>query len=333
MDSFSTYTNPLAIEEILTTNEKSFVETARYIFQFQYHNNFVYRRWVDALQLHPSVDIPINAFPFLPISFFKTHRLIVFDKDPEITFSSSGTSGMQTSNHHVYSLDIYVKIFIQAFKLFYGEPTDWAIIGLLPSYLERQGSSLVLMVEELIKASNNIDSGLFLYDFEKLKKVLKRREAAKQKTWIIGVTYALIDFAAQCPMQLEYTVMLETGGMKGRKKEMTRMEVQQFLKQSFQLLNIHSEYGMTELLSQAYSASNGLFKCPPWMKVLVREEDDPLMVKTTGVGALCIIDFANMYSCSFIATDDLGKLHADGSFEILGRIDNSDVRGCSLLTL
>ena len=258
---------------------------------------------------------------------------MVSDKEPEIIFSSSGTTGLQTSRHFVQSLELYKQSFTNAFKLFYGEPKDWAIIGLLPSYLERQGSSLVLMTEALIDESKNPDSGLFLYDFARLKEVLLRRESAGQKTWLIGVTYALLDFAEQYPLPLEHTVVLETGGMKGRKKEMTRMEVQQELKTAFGLDTINSEYGMTELLSQAYSQGNGLFKCPPWMKVFVREEDDPLKIKTTGTGALCIIDLANMYSCSFIATEDLGKVYADGSFEILGRIDNSDVRGCSLLTL
>jgi Acyl-protein synthetase, LuxE len=329
VDYLSTYPSPFTIEEILQIGAYNFSATAQAIFAFQYHNNPVYRKWVDALDKKAILVQPV----FIPISFFKTHQLIVSDTVAEIIFTSSGTTGMQTSSHYVAKTDWYKKSFAAAFKLFYSEPADWAIIGLLPSYLERQGSSLVMMTEELIKASNNDDSGLYLYDFAKLQTVLKRREAAGQKTWLIGVTYALLDFAAQCPMPLVHTTILETGGMKGRKKEMTRMEVQQELKQAFELPAIHSEYGMTELLSQAYSSGNGLFTCPPWMKVLVREEDDPLQIKTSGTGALCIIDLANMYSCSFIATEDLGKVYADGSFEILGRMDNSDIRGCSLLTL
>ena len=329
MDYLSTYPSPFTIEEILQVDESNFSATAQSIFTFQYHRNPVYRKWVDALGKKAILAQPV----FIPISFFKTHQLIVSDTLAEIIFTSSGTTGLHTSSHHVAKTDWYKKSFTSAFRLFYGAPTDWAIIGLLPSYLERQGSSLVMMTEELIKASNNEDSGLYLYDFAKLQTVLKRREAGGKKTWLIGVTYALLDFAAQCPMPLQHTTILETGGMKGRKKEMTRMEVQQELKHAFTLPNIHSEYGMTELLSQAYSSGNGLFKCPPWMKVMVRAEDDPLLIKANGTGALCIIDLANMYSCSFIATEDLGKVYADGSFEILGRIDNSDVRGCSLLTL
>lgn len=294
----------------------------------------MYRQWVDALRNEDPLSKPDFRQPvFLPISFYKTHQVIVSDAAPEIIFSSSGTTGLQTSRHFVQSLDWYQKSFTKAFNLFYGAPSDWAIIGLLPSYLERQGSSLVMMTEDLIKASGNEDSGLFLYDFGKLQQVLQRREAAGEKTWLIGVTYALLDFAERYPMPLQHTVIVETGGMKGRKKEMTRMEVQEELKQAFQLSTIHSEYGMTELLSQAYSKANGVFICPPWMKVMVRDEDDPLSVKTAGTGALCIIDLANLYSCSFIATEDLGKVHPDGSFEIMGRMDNSDVRGCSLLAL
>ena len=334
MDNTSTYDAPFSIEEILSTDPENFLAAARKVASFQYLHNNIYRQWVDVLGKGHTKSTPsTNSFIFLPISFFKTHRLIVSFAVPEIIFTSSGTSGLQTSCHPVYKLDWYQKSFTAAFKLFYGDPADWAIIGLLPAYLERKGSSLVMMVEELIAASRHKDSGLLLYDFAGLSELLKRREAAGQKTWLIGVTYALLDFAAQYPMPLQHTVVLETGGMKGRKKEITRMEVQEELKKAFQLPALHSEYGMTELLSQAYSAGNGRFVCAPWMKVMVRKEDDPLLIHTTGTGALCIIDLANMYSCSFIATDDIGTVHADGSFEILGRMDNSDTRGCSLLSL
>ena len=334
MDYHTIFSSPLSIEEILSIDEENFFNAVSKIFQFQYNNIPVYRQWVNTLGKNATAPPPsFNQPVFIPISFFKTHQLIVSGATPEIIFTSSGTTGLQTSRHYVHILDWYRKSFTAAFRLFYGEPTDWAIIGLLPSYLERQGSSLVLMVEGLIKASQNKDSGLLLYDFTRLNEVLKKREAAGQKTWLIGVTYALLDFAEQYPMQLNHTVVVETGGMKGRKKEVTRMEVQQKLKQAFQLHAIHSEYGMTELLSQGYSTGNGLFKCPPWMKVMVRDEDDPMLIKTSGTGALCIIDLANMYSCSFIATADIGKVYTDGSFEVLGRMDNSDTRGCSLLAL
>lgn len=282
-----------------------------------------------AIHQPPSINWP----PFLPISFFKTHEVYAGNNQPEVVFTSSGTTGNNTSKHLVKSVEVYKKSFLAAFKLFYGEPSDWAVIGLLPNYLERQGSSLIMMAEELIKESNESDSGLYLYDFEKLSNILKRREAAGKKTWLIGVTFALLDFAEQYPQPLKHTAVLETGGMKGRKKELTRIEVQTVLKQSFDLEQVHSEYGMTELLSQAYSTKDGRFVCPPWMKVLVRSEDDPLQISETGTGIMCIIDLANIFSCSFIATEDLGTIHADGSFEILGRIDNSDVRGCSQLFL
>ncbi|MEO7309560.1 MAG: acyl transferase [Chitinophagaceae bacterium] len=333
MDSPSTYSSPFSIEEILNTAYDGFSAAALEVFRFQYNRNLVYRQWVETLGRESYDNALLTNQPiFIPISFFKTHRLLVSDALPEIIFTSSGTTGIQTSSHYVCRLAWYQKSFTKAFQLFYGDPADWAIIGLLPSYLERQGSSLVMMTEALVKASQNADSGLYLYDFTGLQTVLERREAARQKTWLIGVTYALLDFAHQCPMRLEYTVVLETGGMKGRKKEITRLEVQQDLKDAFQLGAVHSEYGMTELLSQAYSTGGGLFRCPPWMKVMVREEDDPLAIKSNGTGALCITDLANMYSCSFIATEDIGTVYPDGTFEILGRLDNSGTRGCSLLT-
>ena len=334
MDYFSANINTEVIAKILRTDNETCVSAAQDVCKFQYGHNTVYKHWCQILGINPlNAEFSITDIPFLPISFFKTHSLITDGKEPEIIFSSSGTSGMATSKHLVYMLDLYKASFLKAFELFYGPAENWAIIGLLPSYLERQGSSLVLMAEELIRESNNVDSGLFLHDFEKLSNVLAQREAAGKKTWLIGVTYALIDSAERYPIPLKHTTVLETGGMKGRKKEMTRMEVQAVLKDAFGLKDVHSEYGMTELLSQAYSSGNGIFRCPPWMRVLVRDEDDPGCVKTEGTGALCIIDLANVYSCSFIATEDLGKVYKDGSFEILGRLDNSDIRGCSLLAL
>lgn len=306
---------------------------ARRLFRFQYVNNALYQRWIDAVQAPVQHIQALSSIPFLPISFFKTHEVVANVSYPEIIFTSSGTTGAANSKHSVSFKEWYEKSFAATFQLFYGHPRNWAVIGLLPSYLERQGSSLVYMTEQLISQSNNEDSGLYLNDLEKLCKVLIRREAAGQKTWLIGVTYALIDFALQHPMPLKHTVIVETGGMKGRKQEITRPEVQQILQQAFSLSHVHSEYGMTELLSQAYAKADGMFNCPPWMKVFVRDEDDPLAVNETGIGALCIIDLANAYSCSFIATDDIGKVYPDGSFEVLGRLDNSDVRGCSLLAL
>jgi hypothetical protein len=275
----------------------------------------------------------ISQIPFLPISFFKTHHVASGDFIPEIVFESSGTTGSVNSKHNVKYRDIYKQSFINGFKHFYGDPGEWCIIGLLPSYLERSGSSLVMMVEELVRLSGHKRSGFYLYDFEKLAEVLRELEANKQKTLLIGVTFALLDFAEQFPMQLEYATVMETGGMKGRRKELLREEVHQLLQQGLGVLIIHSEYGMTELLSQAYSVGKGVFKTVPWMRVLVRDEDDPLLIKEKGRGLINVIDLANVHSCSFIATDDVGRVYEDGSFEVLGRMDNSDVRGCSLMVL
>lgn len=230
-------------------------------------------------------------------------------------------------------INLYKQSFSKAFELFYGDIKDWCVIGLLPSYLERNNSSLVLMVDELIKMSGHADSDFYLYDFDKLQSTLQRLEMQQQKTLLIGVTFALLDFADSHPMQLDHTTIMETGGMKGRRKELTRFEVHDYLKQKFDVKNIHSEYGMTELLSQAYSKGDGIFVCPPWMKVLVRDEEDPLRVSVSGRGVLNVIDLANIYSCSFIATDDVGMVYEDGSFEVFGRLDNSDIRGCSLLVV
>lgn len=346
MDNIPNNQNAPNIDDILQVNKNIFFKCCLEVFQFQYNNNPIYNSWVQLVSAEWSVvnkkymdglptvnhQLPTSNWPpFIPISFFKTHDVYAATSASEMVFTSSGTTGASTSRHLIKTLDVYKKSFLAAFNLFYGDPADWAIIGLLPSYLERQGSSLVMMAEELIKASNDADSGLYLYNFNELSMILKRREAAGKKTWLIGVTFALLDFAEQFPQPLKHTIVVETGGMKGRKKELTRMEVQAVLKKSFQLENVHSEYGMTELLSQAYSTKNGRFICAPWMKVLVRSADDPLQITETGTGIICIIDLANIFSCSFICTEDLGKVHADGSFEIIGRMDNSDVRGCSQL--
>ncbi len=274
----------------------------------------------------------------MPIALFKTHTIATTDFEPEVVFESSGTTQTINSKHLVKDVGLYEQSFNAAFRLFYGEPKDWCIIALLPSYLERNNSSLVMMAERLIHQSEHADSGFYLDDLEKFHQIITGLEKQQQKTLLIGVTFALLDFAEAFPLQLQHTIIMETGGMKGRRKEMTRQEVHAILCKSFGLSKIHSEYGMTELLSQAYSAGDGIFTCPPWMKVLVREEDDPLSVllaekNKIASGAVNVIDLANIYSCSFIATDDAAKLYPDESFEILGRLDNSDIRGCSLLSL
>ena len=321
------------VNNIFSVGSSTFQDLALQIFQFQYSNNEVYRQWVDALQISPVQVKEICQIPFLPVSFFKTNRVITGAFQPEYTFESSGTTGMINSRHFVKDLSVYFESFINGFKLFYGEPEKWCIIGLLPSYLERSGSSLITMVDKLISLSGKKESGFYLFELEKLAETLKMLEEKKQKTLLIGVTFALLDFAEKYPMELRYTTLMETGGMKGRRKEMIREEVHACLQQQFQVPAVHSEYGMTELLSQAYSRQEGIFNTVPWMKVLVRDEDDPLLVRQQGRGMINIIDLANIYSCSFIATDDAGRVFEDGSFEVTGRRDNSDIRGCSLMAV
>ncbi|MEP6514531.1 MAG: acyl transferase [Parafilimonas sp.] len=314
-------------------NAESFFERANSIFQYQRKTNKVYQKWCEAFNSEKNSIGSLTDFSFLPISFFKTHEIKCGEFEPQVVFESSGTAQQLHSHHYVKDVNIYNKSFLKCFENFYGDVKNLCILGLLPSYLERKNSSLVMMADELIKQSAHLQSGFYLYDFEKLSNVLKDLENAKQQTLLIGVTFALLDFAEQFPVQLKYTTVMETGGMKGRREELTRQQVHEMLCEKFGLNAVHSEYGMTELLSQAYSKGNGRFFCAPWMKVLVRDEDDPLLVKTVGRGALNIIDLANVYSCSFIATDDTGYVYEDGSFGVWGRLDNSDVRGCSLMTV
>lgn len=301
------------------------------IFNFQYQHNPVYKAYTDALKINPVSVQSLNQIPFLPIRFFKSYTVTTGSFEPSIIFESSGTTGSINSKHHIKDLALYEESFLTSFAAFYGNVQDWCIIGLLPSYLERSRSSLVYMVDKLIQLSNRTESDFYLYDYQKLHSVLSELENANKKTLVIGVTYALLDFAQQFPMPLKNTLIMETGGMKGRREEMIRPAVHQLLKNAFGDRPVHSEYGMTELLSQAYSKGDGVFKCPPWMKVLVRDDEDPLLIKNYGSGVINIIDLANIYSCSFIATDDAGKLNEDGSFEVIGRIDGSDLRGCSLM--
>lgn len=273
----------------------------------------------------------------MPISFFKTHAVKTTEFDAEVVFESSGTTQNNTSHHYVKKWALYEKCFLEGFRHFYGDVDQYCILGLLPGYLERQGSSLVAMADSLIKRSMNTHSGFFLEDHEKLFKILAHNEFSGQKTLLIGVTFALLDFSEKYQMHLKNTIIMETGGMKGRRKEMIREEVHQLLCDRLGVTSVHSEYGMTELLSQAYSYGNGIFKTPSWMKVLLRDPYDPLQPakpsETSGVssGMINVIDLANLYSCSFIATEDLGKLYRNGNFEVKGRSDTSLVRGCNLL--
>jgi hypothetical protein len=313
--------------------KKNFTGLAVELFHYQYKQNTVYKDWCDCLDIDIDGILSIPKIPFLPISFFKTHKVLTGNETYELFFESSGTTQTSKSRHYIKDVAIYTESFTRAFELFYSDIKDWCIIGLLPSYLQQQHSSLINMVDELIKRSGHAESGFYLNEVEKLYQVLLRLEQHQQKTLLISVTYALLDFAEQYPTQLASTIIMETGGMKGRRKEITRNEVHHLLKQQLGVPQIHSEYGMSELLSQAYAKADGIFSCPPWMKVLVRDEDDPLLVKTKGKGALNIIDLANVNSCAFIATDDVGEVFEDGSFSVAGRLDGSDIRGCSLMVI
>lgn len=302
------------------------------VFSFQYAYNIVYREWCDSIGKNVKNVRAVKDIPFMPVSFFKTHRVVCGMFEPELVFESSGTTATVNSRHYVKYESLYEKSFTTCFEYFYGNIHEYCIIGLLPNYLERSNSSLVKMTDTLIRLSGNEYSGYYLYDFEALAALLRKLESEGRKTLLLGVTFALLDFAEQYSIPLKHTIIMDTGGMKGRKKEMTRAEVHGILKDSFGVPAVHSEYGMTELLSQAYSKSEGQYRCPPWMRILVREASDPFALHAAGRGLINVIDPANLYSCSFIATDDVGVAHPD-YFEVWGRRDNSDLRGCSLLTL
>lgn len=327
-------------DKIFSVTQNGFEKLALEIFQFQFSSNPVYHSYVKAIGKNASEIDKLEKIPFLPISFFKTDKIKAGEFNPELIFESSGTTQTINSHHYVRDASIYRDSFTAGFESQYGKVNEWCIIGLLPSYIEKGSSSLVYMVEALIMQSDHPASGFYLYDLEKLKAALTQLDSAKQKTLLIGVTYALLDLAEKYPEPLQHITIMETGGMKGRREELTRPEMHEKLKKAFGKNEIHSEYGMTELLSQAYAKKDGLFQCPPWMKVMTRDEDDPLTVQEPRfqtvaplTGAINIIDLANVYSCSFIATDDVGRLYPDQSFEVLGRMDGSDLRGCSLLAI
>jgi phenylacetate-coenzyme A ligase PaaK-like adenylate-forming protein len=320
------------INKVFTTKNENFAETVWEVFKFQAANVVPYKNYIQYLGINPSGINQISQIPFLPISFFKSQNIIAQNLAPQQTFLSSSTTGKGQSKHHVADISIYETAFTQGFKLQYGNPSDYCILALLPSYLERTGSSLVYMANRLITKSKHPNSGFYLDEWDKLANVLQQNEEQGQKTLLLGVSFALLDFVALHPMQLKHTIVMETGGMKGRRKELTRFELHKILKEGFGVNEIHSEYGMTELFSQAYAKKEGRFVCPPWMKVYTRPADDPFGYTDFGkTGALNIIDLANIYSCSFIETEDLGRVYDDGSFEVLGRMDFSEVRGCNTM--
>jgi len=304
------------------------------IFKFQFKNNRVYRSFCDLLYKHPSDVKTITEIPFLPIQFFKTKTILSSKDDVQTTFTSSGTTGSATSKHQVTDLDIYEQSFNKGFEYFYGPIEDYVILGLFPSYLEREGSSLIYMVDAMISKSKYAESGFYLNNISELKDTLIKLDSEGKKILLIGVSFALLDVVDLHQFSLKNTIIMETGGMKGRRKELIREALHKQLKAGFGVDHIHSEYGMTELLSQGYSQGNGTFKCPNWMKVLTRDTEDALTINTNRkAGGINVIDLANINSCSFIATQDLGRINPDGSFEVIGRFDDSDIRGCNLMVL
>ncbi|HNX44255.1 MAG TPA: acyltransferase [Bacteroidales bacterium] len=316
------------------TNDRQFNDVALEIFHYQYGQNPVYRQFVDGLGVNVNDIRSYGQIPFLPVGFFKTHRVVSGSFGEEAVFESSGTTGSATSRHYVADFSLYEESFTRTFNLFYGDVAQYNIYALLPSYLERKNSSLVYMVDRLLWKSNREYGGFYLHDLEKLAAEIREALSENKKVMLLGVTYALLDLAEKFPMPLTGAVVVETGGMKGRREEITRSELHEKLMRAFATDSIHSEYGMTELLSQAWSKGGGLYACPPWMKVLISDTNDPLSLLPAGrTGGINVIDLANLHSCSFIATQDLGKLNNHGQFEVLGRFDSSDIRGCSLLTV
>ena len=313
-------------------SEENFEAACLAIFRYQAEYCEPYKIYLNNLGVNPQQIKTINEIPFLPIRFFKERKVYASTKPEEVIFTSSSTTGTGESKHFIAEVDIYEQSFGKGFQHFYGFPSDYTILALLPSYLERNGSSLIYMVEELILQSNKPDSGFFLHNHSELFDKLCYLKKEKKPCLLIGVSYALLDFVEHYPISFPELIVMETGGMKGRRKEMVRQELHNMLCKGFGVETIHSEYGMTECLSQAYSKGRGIYNCPPWMKVLARDIYDPFgLVKYGETGGVNIIDLANVYSCSFIETQDLGKVYEDGSFEILGRFDNSDIRGCNLM--
>ena len=313
-------------------SEQDFSDMALQVFHYQVGNNPIYNEFVKHLKVDVSTVTNLQDIPFLPINFFKDHKILSGNSDAKIVFTSSGTTASAQSQHFVSDVSIYEMSYSKAFHQFYGDIKECCILAILPNYLERDGSSLIYMVNDLIAKSNHPNSGFFLYNTNQLLEILKKCKLQKQKTLLIGVTYALLDFVEKHQINFPELIVMETGGMKGKRKEIIREELHQILQNGFGVPSIHSEYGMTELLSQAYSTGNGIFVCPPWMRVLIRDTNDPLSFVQDGkTGGINVIDLANVNSCSFIATQDLGKIHYQNSFEVLGRFDNSDIRGCNLL--
>jgi phenylacetate-coenzyme A ligase PaaK-like adenylate-forming protein len=316
------------------STQKQFEKIALKVFRFQYEHNLVYKEFCDLLKVNIQKVKSLEQIPFLPIQFFKSHPVVSNTNAIEETFTSSGTTGMTTSKHLVTDISIYEESYRKGFSQFYGDIENYVVLALLPSYLEREGSSLIYMVEDLIRLSNHPESGFYLHNHDELIQKLIALDQSGQNVILIGVTYALLDVIEKHSFTLQNTIIMETGGMKGKRKEMIREELHEQLCEGFGVSMIHSEYGMTELLAQAYSLGNGVFECPSWMQILIRDTEDALSYIPQGkTGGINVIDLANINSCSFIATQDLGKKNPNNSFEVLGRFDNSDIRGCNLMVI
>lgn len=316
------------------SSQKEFEKIALKVFRYQHENNKVYREFCDFLNTDVQKVKSLEKIPFLPIQFFKSRDVLSSQDKIQETFTSSGTTGMITSQHLVTDVSLYEQSYRLAFSNFYGNIEDYVVLALLPSYLERKGSSLIYMVKDLIEMTNNENSGFYLHNYDELIAKLIELDSSGQNVLLIGVTYALLDLIEKQNFQLKNTIIMETGGMKGKRKEIIREELHNILCSGFGVNSIHSEYGMTELLSQAYSMGNGIFECPSWMQILIRDTEDALTYVDYGkTGGVNVIDLANINSCSFIATQDLGKKYSNNSFEILGRFDNSDIRGCNLMVV
>ena len=315
-------------------SKDEFESKALDVFRFQIKNNPIYNEFCHYLGRSSSSVKKLQQIPFLPIHFFKSKKVVTTNAKAQTVFSSSGTTGQAISKHYITDIKLYEQSYTKGFQHFYGDVGQYCIVALLPSYLERSGSSLIYMVNDLIEKSKHPESGFYLKEIERLIDTLTVLDATGKKVLLIGVSFALLDLVEKYPLQLKNTIVMETGGMKGRRKELIRTELHDLLKKGFGVETIHSEYGMTELLSQAYSKGNGIFKTPPWMKIMIRDTENPLGLLPHGkAGGINVIDLANINSCSFIATQDLGKKYDDGSFEILGRFDHSDVRGCNLMVI
>jgi len=316
----------------MSVDTASFDDAAISLFEYQYRHNTVYQIWVDSLGVDLAQVRQLSDIPFLPISAFKTHDITCLSEDPSTIFTSSGTTGAIPSRHLVYDVEHYLNVATSIFESFYGSIEEYCFLALLPSYLERDSSSLIAMVEHFVSRSKYDESGFYLYDHDRLASALEDCQQRSIPTVLFGVSFALLDFLDEHKCDFPNLIVLETGGMKGRKKEMSKAQLQSLIAEGFGVNDVHSEYGMTELFSQAYSQRNGIFAPGKTMRIITREITDPFAMVAEGkTGVINIVDLANVDSCAFIETQDLGSVYADGTFEIMGRLDQSDIRGCNLM--